>query len=207
MCSTEGERDGKHMEQGERKIDPRMITWCGCEARIKVHVDDTSGQWFVEKFCDNYNYPMLDARFRVTQSNERDLYQINSMRKARLRVPMIFRAFTNQSGGFATVGFEIKDIYNAIEKQRRAGATYAEAVLNFLANLRTTDCGMFWKYSLDGKKRLENLFWCDGTSRYDYSVFGDVLGFDATYGRVNHHMRMVVFGCAILSNDSEESYV
>ncbi|RYQ99479.1 hypothetical protein Ahy_B07g087410 [Arachis hypogaea] len=65
-------------------------------------------------------------------------------------------------GGFETVGFEIKDIYNAIEKQRRAGATDAEVALKFLATLRTTDCGMFWKYSLDGEKRLENLFWCDG---------------------------------------------
>ncbi|XP_015969098.1 protein FAR-RED ELONGATED HYPOCOTYL 3-like [Arachis duranensis] len=147
-------------------MDPRLITRCGCEARIKVHVDDTSGQW-----------------------------------------------------GFETVGFEIKDIYNAIEKQRRASVTDIEAALKFLEPSRTTDCGIFWKYSLDGEKRLENLFWCDGTSPYDYSVFEDVLGFDTTYGRnkykcplvifsgVDHHMRMVVFGCTILSNESEESYV
>ncbi|XP_072081200.1 protein FAR1-RELATED SEQUENCE 5-like [Arachis hypogaea] len=137
VCSWEGERNGKHMQQGDRKMDPRPITRCGCETRIK-------------------------------------------------------------STGFETVGFEIKDIYNAIEKQRRVGATNAEAVLKFLATLRTTDCGMLWKYSLDGDKRLENLFWYDGTSRYDYSVFGDILGFDAT---------TVVFGCAILSNESEENYV
>ncbi|KAL4299557.1 hypothetical protein AHAS_Ahas17G0112800 [Arachis hypogaea] len=166
-------------------MDPQAITRCGCEARIKVHI---------EQFCDNHNNPMLDARFRGLMRSHRavkedDLHQINSMRKAGLR-----------SGGFETVGFEIKDIYNAIEKQRRAGATDAEVALKFLATLRTTDCGMFWKYSLDGEKRLENLFWCDGTSRYDYNVFGDVLG-------VNHHMRTVVFGCAILSNESEESYV
>ncbi|RYR48594.1 hypothetical protein Ahy_A07g034630 [Arachis hypogaea] len=48
-------------------------------------------------------------------------------------------------------------------------------MLKFLSGLRSTDCGMFWKYSLDGDKRLQNLFWCDGTSCYDYSVFGDVL--------------------------------
>ncbi|KAL4357629.1 hypothetical protein AHAS_Ahas09G0205800 [Arachis hypogaea] len=167
---------------------------------------------------------MLDARFRGLSwshraVNEGDLHQINSMRKAGLRVPTIFHAFANQSGGFETVGFEIKDIYNAIEKQRRAGATDAEAALKFLGILRTTDCGMFWKYSLDGDKRLENLFWWDGTSSYDYSVFGDVLDFDATYGRnkykchlvifsgVDHHIRTVVFGCAILSNESEGRYV
>ncbi|XP_016192260.1 protein FAR1-RELATED SEQUENCE 5-like [Arachis ipaensis] len=207
VCSREGERDGKHMQQEDRKMDPRPITRCGCEARIKVHVDNASGRWFVEQFCDNHNHPMLDARFRgLSQSHrvvkEGDLHQINSMRKSGLRVPTIFRAFANQSGGFETVGFEIKDIYNAIEKQRRAGATDAEA-----------------KYSLNVDKRLENLFWCDGTSRYDYNVFGDVLGFDATYSRnkykcplvifsrVDHHMRTAVFGCAILSKESEGSYV
>ncbi|XP_016164884.1 protein FAR-RED ELONGATED HYPOCOTYL 3-like [Arachis ipaensis] len=111
---------------------------------------------------------------------EWDLHQINSMRKSGLQVPTIFRAFTNQSGGFETVGFEIKDIYNAIEKQRRVGATDAESALKFLGTLRTTDSG-----------------------------------FDATYGRnkykcplvifsgVDHHMRTVVFGCAILSNESK----
>ncbi|XP_057745349.1 protein FAR-RED ELONGATED HYPOCOTYL 3-like [Arachis stenosperma] len=167
---------------------------------------------------------MLDARFRgLSQSHravkEGNLHQINSMRKSGMRVPTIFRAFANQLGEFETVGFEIKNIYNTIEKQRRAGATDAEATLKFLETLRTTDSGMFWKYSLDVDKRLEHLFWCDGTGRYDYNVFGDVLGFDARYGRnkykcplviflgVDHHMRTVVFGCAILSNESEGSYV
>ncbi|KAL4320439.1 hypothetical protein AHAS_Ahas14G0010600 [Arachis hypogaea] len=154
-------------------MDPRPITRCGCEARIKVHVDDTSGRWFVEQFCDNHNHPMLDSRFRGLMQSHRAV---------------------------------------------KEGAIDAEAALKFLATLRTTDCGMFWKYSLDGEKRLENLFWCDGTSRYDYNVFGDVLEFNATYGRnkykcplvifsgVNRHMRTVVFGCAILSNESEKSY-
>ncbi|XP_025692793.1 protein FAR1-RELATED SEQUENCE 5-like [Arachis hypogaea] len=212
------------MHREDRKKDPRPIMRCGCEARIKVHADDASGRWFVEQICDNHNHPMLDARFRGLSRSQRaikegDLHQMNSMRKAGLRVSTIFRAFANQSGGFETVRFEIKDIYNAIEKQRRAGVTDAESALKFLGNLRTTDSGMFWRYSLDVDKRLENLFWCDGISRYDYSIFGDVLGFDATYGRnkykfplvifsgVDHHMRTVVFGCAILSNESKASYV
>ncbi|RYR48148.1 hypothetical protein Ahy_A07g034138 [Arachis hypogaea] len=141
------------------------------------------------------------------------------MRKAGMRVPTIFRAFATQCGGFETVGFEIKDIYNAIEKQRRVGASDAECALKYLCCLKRNDANMFWKFSLDEERRLHNIFWCDGTSRHDYSVFGDLLGFDATYGRnrykcplviflgLDHHMRTVVFGCAILSNEVEESYV
>ncbi|XP_016164725.1 protein FAR1-RELATED SEQUENCE 5-like [Arachis ipaensis] len=78
------------------------------------------------------------------------------------------------------VGFEVKDIYNAIEKQRRAGTSDTDNAL---------------------------------------TVFGDVIGFDATYGRnkykcplvifsgVDHHMRTIVFGCTVLSKEGEESYV
>ncbi|XP_057730218.1 uncharacterized protein LOC130945528 [Arachis stenosperma] len=43
VCSREGEHDGKHMHREDRKKDPRPITRCGCEARIKVHADDASG--------------------------------------------------------------------------------------------------------------------------------------------------------------------
>ncbi|XP_015955401.1 protein FAR-RED IMPAIRED RESPONSE 1-like [Arachis duranensis] len=140
-------------------MDPRPITWCRREARIKVYIDDTRGRWYVEQFCDDHNHTMLDARFMGLMRSHRsvkegNLHQINSMRKASLRMPTIFRTFVNQSGGFKTVEFEIKDIYNAIEKQRRAGTTNADARLKFLSGLRSNNCGIFWKYSLDGDKRL-----------------------------------------------------
>ncbi|RYQ97000.1 hypothetical protein Ahy_B08g092961 [Arachis hypogaea] len=124
---------------------------------------------------------MLDARFRGLMWSHRsvkegDLHQINSIRKDGLRVPTIFHAFSNQSRGCETVWFEIKDNYNAIEKQRRASAIDAETTLKFLSGLRSNDYEMFWKHSLDGEKRLQNLFWHDGTSHYNCSVFGDVWG-------------------------------
>ncbi|QHO57902.1 Protein FAR1-RELATED SEQUENCE [Arachis hypogaea] len=97
LCLREGERDGKHMQREDRKMDPRPITRCGCEAWIKVHIDDASGQWFVEQFCDNHNHPMLDARFRGLLQSHRAV----------------------KEGGFETVEFEIKDIYNAIKKKFR----------------------------------------------------------------------------------------
>ncbi|XP_057724043.1 putative protein FAR1-RELATED SEQUENCE 10 [Arachis stenosperma] len=71
VYSREGERDEKHMQRKDRKMDPRPITRCGCEARIKVHVDDASEQWFVEQFCDNHNHPMLDVRFRGLSRSHR----------------------------------------------------------------------------------------------------------------------------------------
>ncbi|XP_015953905.1 protein FAR1-RELATED SEQUENCE 5-like [Arachis duranensis] len=64
VCSRKGERDAKHIHRVERKMDPRPITRCGCGAQIKVHIDQSTGCWFVEKFCEEHNHEMLDARFR-----------------------------------------------------------------------------------------------------------------------------------------------
>jgi len=53
----------------------------------------------------------------------------------------------------------------------------------------------------------------------DYSLFGDVLAFDATYKKnkylsplvvflgVNHHNQTVVFATAIVANEVEDTYV
>ncbi|RYR62196.1 hypothetical protein Ahy_A04g019597 [Arachis hypogaea] len=120
--------------ENDRKMDPRPVTRCGCNARIKVHVDSRNRRWYVDFFSDEHNYDMLEARFRgmiwsYRAIKTRHLHQINTMRSSGLRVPTIFRAFANQSGGFEMVGFQVKDIYNAIEKQRRAGASDTDNAL------------------------------------------------------------------------------
>ncbi|KAL4356698.1 hypothetical protein AHAS_Ahas09G0112700 [Arachis hypogaea] len=121
VCSRQGERDAKHVHRNDRKMDPRQVTRCGCNARIKVHVHSRNGRWYVDFFSDEHNHDMLEARFRGMMRSHRaikmgDLHQINTMRSSGLRVSTIFRAFANQSGGFEMVGFQVKDIYNAIEK-------------------------------------------------------------------------------------------
>ncbi|RYR50197.1 hypothetical protein Ahy_A07g036779 [Arachis hypogaea] len=94
VFSREGKREEKHMQRKDKKMDSRPTTRCRCEARIKVHVDDTSERWYVEKFCDNHNHAMLDARFRGLMRSHRtvkegDLHQISLMRKAGLRVTTV----------------------------------------------------------------------------------------------------------------------
>ncbi|RYQ84955.1 hypothetical protein Ahy_B10g104464 [Arachis hypogaea] len=59
------------------------------------------------------------------------------MRSFGLRVSTIFWDFAIQSGGFEMVGFEVKDIYNAIEKQRRAGASNIDNALKYLQMLKS----------------------------------------------------------------------
>ncbi|CAJ2644280.1 unnamed protein product [Trifolium pratense] len=77
---------------------------------------------------------------------------------------------------------------------------------------------MFYsKFTIDNG-RLQNLFWSDGTSRFDFECFGDVLAFDTTYKRnkynklfvifsgLNHHGETTIFGCALISDETTETY-
>jgi hypothetical protein len=63
------------------------------------------------------------------------------------------------------------------------------------------------------------VFWADAMSRKNYSLFGDVVSFDATYTTnqynmifapftgVNHHLQSIFLGAAFLANEKVESYV
>jgi zinc finger SWIM domain-containing protein 3 len=71
---------------------------------------------------------------------------------------------------------------------------------------------------INDEGHLKHLFWTDTQSRLDYATFGDVVVFDSTYRTnrynlpfvpfvgLNHHRSTVVFGCAIISNETSEAY-
>ncbi|KAJ1377177.1 MULE transposase domain [Sesbania bispinosa] len=121
--------------------------------------------------------------------------------------------------GYQKIGFLKKDIYNEIGKQRQQQASDASGALEYLRQLRLKDNLMFYKHITDEDGRLRHLFWCDGESQMNYQVFGDVLAFDATYRKnkymcpvvifsgVNNHNQTTVFASAIVSDETEQTYV
>ena len=75
-----------------------------------------------------------------------------------------------------------------------------------------------YKFNVDEESRLKNLFLAYSTLRMDYACFGDVLAFDTTYRTnaykkplvmlvgVNHHHQTMVFGSALLIDESVGTY-
>jgi hypothetical protein len=71
---------------------------------------------------------------------------------------------------------------------------------------------------VDENGKLVSLFWADATSRKNYSHFGDLVSFDATYSKnqynmkftpfigVNYHVQSVFLGAGFLLNEKIESY-
>ncbi|XP_074299491.1 protein FAR1-RELATED SEQUENCE 5-like [Silene latifolia] len=78
--------------------------------------------------------------------------------------------------------------------------------------------GFYFVYEVDDDKCLSRVFWADAECRRNYSIFGDALSYDATYGTnkyhmkftpftgVDHHKRSVTFACALLDHEDERSF-
>ncbi|KAF1871055.1 hypothetical protein Lal_00020789 [Lupinus albus] len=222
FCDREGFRDKKN--ELVRKRAPRKGTRCGCLARMKIHIDKEKDDWYVSFFVDDHNHELVGEHYGGMIASNRSMTEtnialMNTMREVGIGTGKIFGSFAGQSGGYRYIGFSKKDMYNQIQRQRIIGNGDAESALQYLKEQSKSDSAMYWRHSVDEECKLQQLFWADGCSIFDYSIFGDVLAFDATYGRnkykfpvvifsgVNHHKQTTVFAAGIVSNETEETYV
>ncbi|KAJ7949454.1 Protein FAR1-RELATED SEQUENCE like [Quillaja saponaria] len=94
----------------------------------------------------------------------------------------------------------------------------AQNLLNYFKKMQAENPGFYYAIQLDDDNRMTNVFWADARSRAAYNYFGDAVIFDTMYRPnryqvpfapftgVNHHGQMVLFGCALLLDESESSF-
>ncbi|KAH9679526.1 protein FAR1-RELATED SEQUENCE [Citrus sinensis] len=225
VCSREGERDKKYIEHTNRIREPKAITRVNCRAAFRVNLDKESKTWVARSFVPKHSHELasdFETQFlrshRMVKDSDNAL--ANSMQTVGIKTSQIMDFFVNQAGGYDNLGFGLKDLYNNLDNKRRSMIleTDSEAALAYLNAKADMDPDFFCKYSIDEENRLANLFWADSIARLDYSYFGDVLAFDSTYktneyGKplvillgVNNHYATSFFGCAILTDETVETY-
>lgn len=103
--------------------------------------------------------------------------------------------------------------------QKRTLGRDAQNLLDYLKKMQAENPGFFYAIQLDEENRMGNVFWSDARSRSAYSHFGDVVSLDTMYRvyqyrvpfapftGVNHHGQTILFGCALLLDDSEASFI
>ncbi|RYQ98750.1 hypothetical protein Ahy_B07g086528 [Arachis hypogaea] len=98
------------------------------------------------------------------------------------------------------VTFTKQDMYNKVRRQRALQNGDVNAAIRFLEGVGRVDGKMFWRHRLGPGQHLCDLFWSDGRNQYDYGVFGDVLAFNATYGRNKYNLPVVVFSGSVITD-------
>lgn len=99
------------------------------------------------------------------------------------------------------------------------GPEDAQDFLDYLKKAQAENPTFYYGVQVENNNVMTNIFWADAKARMDYSYFGDAVTFDMTFKNdkemmpivtfrgVNHHAQPIVFGCALLVDESETSFI
>ncbi|KAK9077714.1 hypothetical protein SSX86_006051 [Deinandra increscens subsp. villosa] len=115
--------------------------------------------------------------------------------------------------------FETNGGLSLVKRDRGSGigSRWYDVLLEHFQTRQSEDTGFFYAVEVDNG-RCMSVFWADGRSRFSCTQFGDTVVLDTSYRRssytvplasfvgVNHHRQPVLLGCALISDESEESF-
>ncbi|KAK5846871.1 protein FAR1-RELATED SEQUENCE 3-like isoform X2 [Gossypium arboreum] len=115
---------------------------------------------------------------------------------------------------FGTLNYAVRPV-----TRKRTLGRDAQNLLDYFKKMQAENPGFFYAIQLDDDNQMANAFWADARSRTAYTHFGDAVKLDTSYrvnqyrvpfapfSGMNHHGQTILFGCALLLDDSEASFV
>ncbi|XP_071730390.1 protein FAR1-RELATED SEQUENCE 7-like [Rutidosis leptorrhynchoides] len=171
----------------------------GCGAFMRIQRQD-SGRWVVDRLSKEHNHE-LDSPEDTSQKTPKHF-------KEELTNGLENLDLLETNGGLSLV---TRDRGGGI------GSRWYNVLLEYFQTRQAEDTGFFYAIEVDDS-RCMSVFWADGRSRFSCTQFGDAIVFDTSYRRssytvpfasfigVNHHRQPVLLGCALISEESEESF-
>ncbi|KAK9112376.1 hypothetical protein Scep_019895 [Stephania cephalantha] len=225
VCAKEGFRVERDRAGNEGKVKrPRAVTRVGCKAMLAVKIQD-SGQWVVSGFVKEHNHELVPPdkvhclrSHRHVSGSAKSF--IDTLQRAGIGPSGIMSALIKEYGGISNVGFTERDCRNYMRssRQKTLGGDI-QTFLDYLKQMHTENPAFFYAVQGGEDQSMSNIFWADPKGRMNYSFFADTITFDTIYRSnryrlpfapftgVNHHGQPVLFGCALLFNESEESFI
>lgn len=170
----------------------------GCGAFMRIQRSD-AGSWVVDRFSKEHNHEL--------DSPENSSRKISKSFKEEFSNGLENLDLLETNGGLSLV---TRDRGSGI------GSQWYNVLLDYFQTRQAEDTGFFYAIEVDNG-RCMSVFWADGRSRFSCTQFGDAIVFDTSYKRssytvpfasfvgVNHHRQPVLLGCALISDESEES--
>ncbi|KAG6734805.1 hypothetical protein I3842_01G288500, partial [Carya illinoinensis] len=223
VCSREGFRR-ESRKQIERKIPEPAETKIGCKATMRIKKD--CKKWTVCKFVPEHNHELLTLRSTSLLHGHRGVTRVQkklilTSNESGVLTRKIMSVLSKESGGDFNIGCIGKDVENYLGNKRRKLFEEGDAqrLYAYFLDRQCKEPGFVYSMQVDENGCMGSCFWADARSRAAYQYFGDVVTFDATYltniykmpfvpfSGVNHHHQTIMFGCALLVNETAESYI
>lgn len=125
----------------------------------------------------------------------------------------------NMESDRAYINFGPGSNTGSLAGRRRTLGKNAQNLLDYFKKMQAENPGFFYAIQLDDENRMANVFWADSRSRSAYSHFGDAVTLDTVYRvnqynvpfapftGVNNHGQTILFGCALLLDESEATFI
>lgn len=228
-CSKEGfrrDRRAKRIDSSDdtKRRRARPITREGCKALMTVRKRD-NGKWYVAKLEKSHNHELVTPAMRhFLRSHKQELDPSkslsNSFSSPGMGLNDPINVLTDDSNSFGKLVFTVQNSVNYIGRGRLSTfGIDAQSLLGFFKVMQASDPAFFYAIQVDEEDRLSSVFWVDTRSRIAYNCFSDVVAFDTTYHvnqykmpfapftGVNHHKQSVLFGCALLADETESTFI
>ncbi|KAH7668824.1 FHY3/FAR1 family protein [Dioscorea alata] len=205
VCSRHRYHSGRDNNSEDAKmgllLDPARE---GCEALFEIIRKD-NGRWMVSKL-------VLAHSHELSPSPPSKVHCVRSQGE----ILVIAKNFDDTrnlllNGQDSRYPREIR--YNDL------GPDDAENLLEYFKKTQEENPAFYFAVQVEANNCMTNIFWADAKARMAYTYFGDAVVFDTTYKNdkelipvvtftgLNHHAQPVVFGCALLVDESEASYI
>ncbi|PIN08514.1 hypothetical protein CDL12_18906 [Handroanthus impetiginosus] len=174
----------------------------GCGAYMRIQRQE-SGRWVVDRLQKEHNH-----EFETPTDPSRTV--------------------TVASKGYREEGSSVLENLDLVEtngglslvkrvRESNISSDWYNLLLDYFQTRQAEDTGFFYAVEMRESKGM-NMFWADARSRFSCAQFGDAIVFDTTYRRcsylmpfasfvgVNHHRQPVLLGCALVADESQESF-
>jgi zinc finger SWIM domain-containing protein 3 len=221
VCCKEGLR--KPDKRDSKTIKPRPETRTKCQARIGLK--NMGENWMVHDFVAEHNHVLHTQETTHMLSSQRKVSEIHCQQilladDAGLQQRNSFDLMSKEVGGRTNLGFTRLVQKNYLRKRRQESLVNGEAgyLMQYFRKMALDSPSFYHAYQMDVEDQITNVFWADARMLFDYGYFGDVISLDSTYctnsshrplavfSGFNHHRKAVVFGAALLYDETAESY-
>jgi len=174
-----------------------------------VHNHDLVSSPSLTKFFINHRYMTVE---------EKKISRI--LQEARIKPRRIMQIFRKMKGSFKNMNFgrtQLKNLKQADRKQKMRN-TDIDSTMNYVKKMQKQHPGFYYTMRTDDDNTVRSIFWTDASSRLNYKLYGDFISFDTTFSTnkynmpfaplvgINGHGRTVVFGYALLENQTAETF-
>ncbi|XP_074321588.1 protein FAR1-RELATED SEQUENCE 5-like [Silene latifolia] len=179
----------------------------------------------INTFYEGHNHRLCSLKEWEFQKNVRtlNLYMkqtiVNNC-KLNIGATKTFRILAEQSNGYTNIGASLTEFKNFKRNIKcYIGDKDADMILDYLKELSESQDDFYYAYQVDEDNGVAKIFWADAQARMNYSLFGDTITFDPTYGTnkyhmtftpftgVDNHKKSVTFCFALVDHENDGSFI